>query len=67
MSLEFEFASNSPVVPCRLSWQIFTSWHEAETSMSVNKHWKLKHVKDGTVVITNVMSTNQHDAQTFSM
>ena len=42
MSLEFEFASNSPVVPCQLSWQIFTSWHEAETGMNVNKHWKLK-------------------------
>ena len=57
--------SNSPVVPRRLSCQIFDNQHEAETSANVNKHWKTR--AKGNVVITNVISANQHFASTFSM
>ena len=57
--------SNSPVVPRRLSCQIFDNQHEAETSANVNKHWKTR--AKGNDVITNVISANQHFASTFSM
>ena len=51
-------------LPRRLSCQFSANHREAETSTKVNKHWKT-HAK-GNDVITNVISTNQHFASTFS-
>ena len=62
-SLEFKSTSHSPVTPRQLSCQISANQHKAETSGSVNKHWKT-HTK-GNDIITNVTSTNQHFSLTF--
>ena len=59
------FTTNSPVVPHPLSCQISANRNEAETSVNVNKHWNTW--KDGTDIITNVISMNQHFTSTFSM
>ena len=61
----FNSTSNSPVAPCQLRGQISANQCKAETSTNVNKHWKI-HAKVNDV-ITNVISTNQHFASTFSM
>ena len=63
MSLEFEFHSNSPVAPRRLSCQISANQCKVETSANVNKYWKT-HAKDNDVV-TNVIFANQHFSSTF--
>ena len=52
--------SNSPVTPLRLSCQ-----REAETSASVNNHWKAR--DKGNDFNTNVISANQHFVSTLSM
>ena len=54
-----------PWAPRRLSCQISANQGEAETSASVNKHWKAR--AKGNDVITNVISANRHFASTFSM
>ena len=36
------FASNSPVAPGWLSFQISTNEHKVETSANVNKQWKTR-------------------------
>ena len=51
-----------PVTPRRLSCQISANQREAETSGNVNKHWKTR--AKGNVVITSVISANQHFAKT---
>ena len=57
--------SNSPVALRQLSCHISANQREAETRANVNKHWKT--CAKGNTTITNVISTNQHFASTFSM
>ena len=57
--------SNSPVAPRQLSCQISANQRKAEMSGSVNKHRKTR--TKGNVIITNVISTDQHFSLTFSM
>ena len=52
---------NSPVTPRQLSCQISANQRKVEMSANVNKHW-ITHD-----IITNVISTNQRFALTFSM
>ena len=66
-SLEFEFHLQFPCSSpsTELSLEISANQWEVETSANVNKHWKTR--AKGNDVITNVISTNQHLAWTFSM
>ena len=57
--------SNSAVALRQLSCHISANQREAETRANVNKHSKT--CAKGNTAITNVISTNQHFASTFSM
>ena len=58
--------ANSSLARRRLRCQLSANKREAETSANVKKNIE-KHVKDGTDVITNVISANQPFASTFSI
>ena len=63
--LEFEFHLKFPCTSPLSELSISANQREAETSANVNKLLKTR--AKGNDVITNVFSTNQHFASTFSM
>ena len=65
ISTSEKLMQNPHVVPCQKSCQTSANQCEAETSTNVNKHWKT--CVKGNDIITNVISTLQHFASTFSM
>ena len=64
-SLEFNFHLQFPCGSQSTGSLICANQCEVETSTKVNKHWKTQ--AKGNDVITDVISTNQHFASTFSM